>query len=397
MSAELGGFVRLDHYLAAPPRNGYSPVESADWTGVQMLGLGCLTPDGFEPRQLKNAPGYVSEDHSSILIDGDILMSRANTRDLVGLVGRYRDVGTPCIYPDLMMRLRVKANCLPEFLELILRSSSVRQNIQSLAQGTSESMVKISAGAVSALPVPDFPLVEQRRIVEILDSISESEKVSEHSIAKLRIARRSLVEEQLATSRSHVAFSEYALSIQSGWSPSCDQQPPGPAEWGVVRVSAVTQGVFRPEESKRLPPSLDPRENLEIIPGDLLMARANGAKGLVGVTCLVGETRERLMLSDKILRITPGASCAGGDFLHILLGASVVRSQIDALLSGSTGQANISQAAVMSLRVPEISVAQQAEVVATSAAFDASIRMEEEGLAKLRQVKYAVTSQLLGR
>ncbi|MFI0759316.1 hypothetical protein ACH4PX_18220 [Streptomyces anulatus] len=286
MSAEPGGFVRLDHYLAAPPRNGYSPVESAHWTGVQMLGLGCLTPDGFEPRQLKNAPSHVSGEHSATLLDGDILMSRANTRDLVGLAGRYRDVGTPCIYPDLMMRLRGKENCLPEFLELILRASFVRQQIQNFAQGTSESMVKISAGAVRSLIVPDFPLTGQRWIVDILDSITESERVVEAAIAKLRTLRAAAWDSfehsqtvwplRKLTDVCHLPSGQVDPTI----APYRDQQllAPDHIEPGVgriiVRVAAGEQGAISGKYVVR--------------PGDVVLSKIRPALRKVAVADFVG-------------------------------------------------------------------------------------------------------------
>ena len=71
-------------------------------------------------------------------------MSRSNTREAVGFVGRYRDVGSPCTYPDLMMRLVPNEKVLPEYLELALRGHHSRRQIQSAASGTSGSMVKQS-------------------------------------------------------------------------------------------------------------------------------------------------------------------------------------------------------------------------------------------------------------
>ena len=93
---------------------------------------------------------------AALLADGDLLMSRSNTRDLVGLAGVYRDVGTPCTYPDLMMRLRPTSEVSGEFLQFVLRSPRSRRQIQAHAVGTSGSMVKIGGrivcGLVTALP-----------------------------------------------------------------------------------------------------------------------------------------------------------------------------------------------------------------------------------------------------
>jgi len=143
----------LDHWLTGKPKNGYSPKEAGEWTGIQMLGLGCLTKEGFLPTQLKPAPAADKGLDKARLNDGDLLVSRANTRELVGLVGVYRDVGTPCTYPDLMMRLLPSEETSAEFLELVLQSNKVRRQVQASASGTSESMVKISSSIVTSLKV----------------------------------------------------------------------------------------------------------------------------------------------------------------------------------------------------------------------------------------------------
>ncbi|MGV8865862.1 MAG: restriction endonuclease subunit S [Janthinobacterium svalbardensis] len=158
----------LSDSLDGRPKNGYSPQAAGRWTGSQMLGLGCLTPDGFRARQLKDAPVDDVLLRSALLSNGDFLISRANTRDLVGLVGIYRDVGTPCYYPDLMMRLSPSTKTSAAFLEVVLGSPSVRRQIQASASGTSSSMVKISSLTVMNLSVAIPDAQEQNRILDTL-------------------------------------------------------------------------------------------------------------------------------------------------------------------------------------------------------------------------------------
>ncbi|MFD3803337.1 restriction endonuclease subunit S [Streptomyces sp. NPDC058619] len=159
-----------------------------------MLGLGCLTQHGFQPLQLKNAPSSSFAEHVAVLRDGDLLVSRANTRNLVGLAGIYRDVGVPCVYPDLMMRLRTSERCLPEFLEIVLRAPGTRRRIAALAQGTSESMVKISSAMIKELAIPVCPLAEQRRVVAVLDAASVQEREIRAEISKMRMVRSGLLD-----------------------------------------------------------------------------------------------------------------------------------------------------------------------------------------------------------
>lgn len=187
----------LGSFLAVAPKNGFSPSEVGDWTGVRVVGLGCLTPDGFSPKQLKNIPSIYAGLSSVLLEDGDLLMSRANTRDLVGLVGCYEDVGGICIYPDLMMRLRVNGKVNRRFLELSLRNPYLRRQIMAQAVGTSESMVKISSAIVRGLLVAVPPLEEQRRIVSIIGAHDERIAAEKARLEKLRKLKAGLMDDLL--------------------------------------------------------------------------------------------------------------------------------------------------------------------------------------------------------
>lgn len=193
----------LDTWLVGKPKNGYSPKEAGEWTGVQMLGLGCLTSDGFRPIQLKAAPRGDRALARALLADGDLLMSRANTRDLVGLVGVYRDVGTPCSYPDLMMRLRPSLETSAEFLEFTLRSGAVRRQVQAYAVGTSESMVKISSKIVCNLLIALPKKPEQERMLVCL-SASEAELIAESKNRDVLLQMKSGLVDDLLTGRVRV-------------------------------------------------------------------------------------------------------------------------------------------------------------------------------------------------
>ena|ERR1700761_8992696 len=187
----------LSEFLATRPRNGFSPNETEHWTGVVSLGLGCLTMEGFVPRQLKNAPSKDVRYASAWLSHGDLLISRSNTFDLVGLVGRYQDIGTPCIYPDLMMKLTPNKLVRPEFLELALRHGYAREQIKRISQGTSGSMVKISAASLIkvTLKIPD--LADQDRVLRAFTAQNAQVNALEREIAKLRLVKQGLMDDLL--------------------------------------------------------------------------------------------------------------------------------------------------------------------------------------------------------
>jgi type I restriction enzyme, S subunit len=126
----------------------------------------------------------------------------------------------------------------------------------------------------------------------------------------------------------------------------------GPAEeghWGIIKVSAMTWGKFKPEENKAVPAELaDPR--FEIREGDLLVSRANTAE-YVGASVLVRAVRPKLLLSDKSLRLTPKSS-VHPEWLWYTLQAPAVRGQIRELATGTKdSMRNISQSALRRIQI----------------------------------------------
>lgn len=192
---------KLRQALQTPPRNGYSPKEAPTFQGSYVLGLGCLTPEGFSTRQLKSAPSDNPRLLPFRLNDGDLLISRSNTRELVALPGVFRDIGYPCYYPDLMMRLSPKSDLLAQFLELLLRYSIARRRLVSSASGTSGSMVKITGADVMETTVA-YPSLdegdEQRQILALKDSIDEELRSTRAERKKLSLIRSGLMSDLLS-------------------------------------------------------------------------------------------------------------------------------------------------------------------------------------------------------
>ncbi|WP_017303264.1 restriction endonuclease subunit S [Spirulina subsalsa] len=183
--------------LLTSPKNGYSPQEVDSWQGIYTLGLGCLTFNGFRATHLKNAPANDSNVAKAILNDGDFLISRSNTREFVGLVGIYRNVGHPCIYPDLMIRLQFDDSVDNRYMQYILGGEKLRRQIQNAATGTSESMVKINSSVVQKLYFSKPKLEEQYRMLKILEKYSESIEIFRQQSEKLKVKKTGLMQDLL--------------------------------------------------------------------------------------------------------------------------------------------------------------------------------------------------------
>ncbi|MGB3318269.1 MAG: restriction endonuclease subunit S [Sphingopyxis granuli] len=100
-----------------------------------------------------------------------------------------------------------------------------------------------------------------------------------------------------------VLLEDLLKGSESGWSPKCDAEARRPGEFGVLKVSAVTWGEFRPDENKRLPGSMEPRLECVVKPADFLITRANTAELVARSVIVPNDCPPGLMMSDKIVRL----------------------------------------------------------------------------------------------
>ncbi|WP_193140982.1 restriction endonuclease subunit S [Meridianimarinicoccus sp. MJW13] len=130
-----------------------------------------------------------------------------------------------------------------------------------------------------------------------------------------------------------VELQETGKPFQQGWSPQCERRPAEDNEWGVVKTTAIQHGEFWSHENKALPEKLDPRPQIEIKPGDVLMTCA-GPRNRCGVACLVKKTRSRLMMSGKMYRFRPHPELLDPQFLSRFIRLHETQQRIDAMKTG---------------------------------------------------------------
>ena len=160
-----------------------------------------------------------------------------------------------------------------------------------------------------------------------------------------------------------VRLGEVSLASDAGWSPQCLSEPRDGNDWGVLKVSAVSWGVFRPEENKALPPGMVGRTECEVHSGDFLLSRAN-TEELVARSVVVEETPPHLMMSDKIVRFTfPGEIEKG--FINFANSAAFARAYYAENASGtSSSMKNVGRGVMCNLPIPLPPVAEQKRIVA---------------------------------
>lgn len=147
------------------PQCESEPVESDEEFGV--LKVGCVNGGIFRSEENKKLPSELEPITNLSLKADDLLISRANTRELVGSAAVVPVNFDNLLLCDKLYRLRLFKNIVvPQFLSFFLSTNLVRTRIETEATGASQSMLNISQSTINNLYFPCPTIEEQLRIVE---------------------------------------------------------------------------------------------------------------------------------------------------------------------------------------------------------------------------------------
>lgn len=152
--------------------------------------------------------------------------------------------------------------------------------------------------------------------------------------------------------------------IEQGWSPQCENVPAEPQEWGVLKVGAVNDWTFNPQENKRLPDALEPLPEYAIKPRDVLMSRANTTK-LLGSISMVEQAERKLLLCDKLYRLHINESRLRREYAVAYLRSASARFTFERDATGTSGSMqNIGQDTVINSWIPVPPTGEQEDIAA---------------------------------
>lgn len=358
-------------------------------TPESMVTLLTIRFDGsIEPREpvrIKDINGRLFR-----VYPGDVVFSKIDVRN--GAIGLAPDdIDCMCVTSEFPVYSVDFQKTDSGYVKLLFRTVAFKKLLNSMISGAS-GRKRIQPTQLEGVKVPIPPLPIQQKIVAHWEAANSKANADMDASQELAISTPSLLVSKiglkaLVSSHSRRAFvsswneierwgvglaremsrrpnvemspfpvvslSDVIADLQNGWSPKCLTRPATGDEWGVLKVGAVSFGWFDERQNKALPPSLKPREQYEVKPGDLIISRANIAR-YVGACALVDKVRPRLMLCDKLFRVVwKEESPVLPKYLDEILKIPHLRWQIENNLTGaSPTMKNISKPALMALRFP---------------------------------------------
>jgi type I restriction enzyme S subunit len=152
---------------------GWSPVGAEGELGERqwcVLTLSAVRRGVFDPEAIKPVSKSADIPRDIEVANGDLLLTRSNTRDRVGDVCLVKDVRHRTLLCDLIYRLTLRKGAfVPQFLVYQLLCPLGRGQIEKDARGSSGTMPKISQSHIKAWRVLLPPPEEQQAIVELIE------------------------------------------------------------------------------------------------------------------------------------------------------------------------------------------------------------------------------------
>lgn len=170
-------YIRRFRFDLTSIEQGWSPqcdsshAELHEW-GV--LKVGCVNGTEFDESEHKRLPDDLAPRTAYEIKPGDILMSRANTTELLGSAVLVRKIRPRLLLCDKLYRMRIDTRSLDsEFVVYAFSSHATRYQLERDATGASASMKNIGQDTIKALVMPRPPVDEQRVIVQVLNAHCE--------------------------------------------------------------------------------------------------------------------------------------------------------------------------------------------------------------------------------
>lgn len=215
---------------------GWSPNSSGhdvDPDSPAVLTLSAVKRGTFDPQARKPLEEIPAGKTHLAVRGGDFLLTRANTRTLVGDVAIVESSEPNLLLCDLIYLLSLNNQLVTSsFLKWLLLSRVGRAQIERDARGSNETMVKISHSLIRSWVVVLPPVKEQHEIVDSLERESRRHDQAmarlEHEIALTREYRNRLVSD-VVTGKLDVreaAVATSGLSTECTYAVASFAEPP---------------------------------------------------------------------------------------------------------------------------------------------------------------------------
>ncbi|MEU9245249.1 restriction endonuclease subunit S [Streptomyces sp. NPDC048385] len=376
---------------------GISEALGTDTRGVPVLRMNNIQDDRFDLGDLRYSSTPVPE--KMLLQYGDVLFNRTNSIDHIGKTAMWRDPLLVASFASYLVRLNVDVQrVLPAYLEQWLMCRQVRRQVRSIST-VAVQQVNVNPSRLLEINI-DFPvdLMEQQRIVDVLDSFTELEWSIEASITKLRNVRQgvllasleSVASEEPAAGWARVSLKDVVPSAEYGLSEALNGDARGVP---VLRMNNIQNGRIDADDLRYCPVPVPAK--LFLRRGDVLFNRTNSMEH-IGKAAMWRDELSSATFASYLVRLIPDLQRVTPEYLIEWLMHPLVRQRVRSISTVAVQQVNVNPSRLRELEIDiPVDLAEQRRIVATLEACDEQIGRENEELNKLRDLKQGLVDDLL--
>ncbi|MEQ1188962.1 MULTISPECIES: restriction endonuclease subunit S [Acinetobacter] len=282
----------------------------------------------------------------------DILMALSGAT--VGKIAVASDGDVGAYINQRVAIIRAKDKITADYLKFFF-SGEFLDDLLKNAGGAAQPNLSPKQLLLMEIPLPS--LSEQRRIASILDKADELRQKRQQAIEKLDQLLQATFIDMFGDPVSNpkgwdwVKVGDVVDEFIGGKNIECPDERE--SDYRILKVSAVTSKVYKPNESKFAPKHFEPNPLAIVKKGDLLFSRANTTE-LVAATAYVWETPENIVLPDKLWKFSiSNESKVNKLYLWDLFKNIEFRNELSKLSSGTSGSMkNISKGKLNELKMP---------------------------------------------
>lgn len=193
------------------------------------------------------------------------------------------------------------------------------------------------------------------------------------------------------------ALSKYVASLDAGVSVNSEDRPHEAGEIGVLKTSALSNGVFEPNRNKAVI-SAERHLVAESVLGDSILVSRMNTPELVGESCYVSSDWPDLFLPDRIWQLKLiDREHVDMRWLSYVLQSWQSRRYIQKHATGTSGSMkNLPKKALLSMTVAFPKIPEQRRIARILETLDEDIKLAEQVIAKSLVMRRGLVNDLLG-
>jgi type I restriction enzyme S subunit len=191
-------WIKLDDRVHSMANGIYKPAKFYSETGTACVRMFNIQDGSLDLTKLKRLDLSPSEVAQYRLEEGDLIVNRVNSRELVGKSAVVPAYEEPLVFEAMNIRVRlVERQQLPYYVNLVLRTDRVRELFQNSSK-QAIGQASINQPQVGSVSIPLPPLAEQRRIVAKVNELLAVVDALETQLSTARATAEKLIEAVVA-------------------------------------------------------------------------------------------------------------------------------------------------------------------------------------------------------